>query len=144
LLDRSLARQALAEGDTKQAVELAQHAVDEVTTAGPPVVLSASLGLAEAQNMDARHGDARATAESCLQIAQGMLGDLKHSYNMGRSHLELGVALAGLGDLPAGRDHLNQALEHLRACVGPDAPSTRRALQQLERFGAGQGSLPSK
>jgi serine/threonine-protein kinase len=144
LLDRHLARQALAEGDTRKAVELAQHATDEVAAYGPPVVLSASLGLAEAQNTDGRHGDARATAERCLQIAQGMLGDLKHSYNVGRSHLELGVALAGLGDLPAGRNHLNQALEHLRACVGPDAPSTRRALQQLERFGAGQGSLPSK
>jgi serine/threonine-protein kinase len=138
LLDRHLARQALAEGDTKKAVELAQRAADEVATYGPPVILSASLALAEAQNADARSGDARATAERCLRIAQGMLGDLEHSYNVGRSHLELGVALAGLGDLPAGRDHLNQALEHLRACVGPDAPSTRRALQQLGRLGAGQ------
>ncbi|HEV8202033.1 MAG TPA: protein kinase [Candidatus Polarisedimenticolia bacterium] len=139
LLDRHLARQALAEGDTKKAVEMAQRAADEVATYGPPVVLSASLALAEAQNTDSRSGDARATAERCLQIAQGMLADLKHSYNVGRSHLELGVALAGLGDLPAGRDHLNQALEHLRACVGPDAPSTRRALQQLERVGKVDG-----
>jgi serine/threonine-protein kinase len=144
LLDRQLARQALAEGDTKKAVEMAQRAADEVTTYGPPVILSASLSLAEIQNTDARSGDARATAERCLQIAEGMLGDLKHSYNVGRSHLEMGIALAGLGDLTAGRDHLNQALEHLRACVGPDAPFTRRALQQLERFGAGQGSIPSK
>ena len=144
LLDRNLARQALAEGDTRKAVEMAQRAADEVATYGPPTILSASLALAEAQNSDARSGDARATAERCLQIAQGMLGDLKHSFNVGRSHLELGVALADLGDLPAGRDHLNQALEHLRACVGPDAPSTRRALQQLERFGTGQGSIPSK
>ena len=144
LLDRNLARQALAEGDTRKAVEMAQRAADEVGTYGPPTILSASLALAEAQNSDARSGDARATAERCLQIAQGMLGDLKHSFNVGRSHLELGVALADLGDLPAGRDHLNQALEHLRACVGPDAPSTRRALQQLERFGTGQGSIPSK
>jgi len=135
LLDRHLARQALAEGDTRKAVELAQRATDEVATYGPPVVLSASLALAEAQNTDARPGDARATAEYCLHLAEGMLGDLKHSYNVGRSHLELGIAVADLGDLPAGRDQLNQALEHLRASVGPDAPSTRRALQQLERFG---------
>ena len=140
LLDRSLARQALAEGDTKKAVATAQRGADEVVTSPPPVIFAASITLAEAQNADARYGDARATAERCLQIAQGLLGDLKHSYNVGRSHLELGVALAGLGDLPAGRDHLNQALEHLRACVGPDAPSTRRALQQLEHAGAGQGS----
>jgi hypothetical protein len=116
---------------------MAQRAADEVATYGPPVVLSASLALAEAQNTDARSGDARATYERCLKLARGMLADLKHSYNVGRSHLELGVALAGLGDLPAGRDHLNQALEHLRACVGPDAPSTRRALQQ-RRFAAGR------
>ena len=131
------ARQALAEGDAKRAVEAAQRALDGADAATPAFVPSASLILAEAQNTDRRYGEARSTAERSLQIAVGQLGELKHSYNAGRSHLELGVALAGLGDLQAGRDHLNQALEHLRPCVGPHAPSTRRALEQLQRFAAG-------
>jgi eukaryotic-like serine/threonine-protein kinase len=135
-LDIRLTRQALEEGDAKRAIEVAQRAVNATATGVPAALLSASLMLAEAQNTATLYGEARSTAERSLQLALEQLGGLKRSYNLGRSQLELGVALSGLGDLQEGRDHLNQALEHLRACVGPDAPSTRRALQQMERFAA--------
>jgi hypothetical protein len=65
--------------------------------------------------------------------AQGGLG---HCSFVGESLLERGVALAGLGRVQDGRHDLQQALDHLRATLGPEAPSTRRALGQLQRLGA--------
>jgi serine/threonine-protein kinase len=136
LLDRALARLALARGDSGAAVTLARRGA---AREGDPDVSSADilqlqLALAEACNAHRDFDAARAAAERALQIATPMLGELKHSLPVGQSRLELGVALAGQGNPEAGRDELRLALEHLRDSVGPDAPSTRRAVSELERL----------
>jgi hypothetical protein len=55
---------------------------------------------------------------------------------VGRAHLELGVAMAGLNDVSGARSILGRAVEQLRGSVGDDAPATRRAMAQLERLGS--------
>jgi tetratricopeptide (TPR) repeat protein len=94
------------------------------------------LVLAQACNGYRDFNAARAAAERALRIAIEKLAELKHSVHVEQAHLELGVALAGKGDVQAGRQELEQALVHLRASVGPEAASTRRALAQLKRLGS--------
>jgi hypothetical protein len=87
--------------------------------------------LAECSNA---HGDferARAAVGRALPLATRYLGELTHSLYMGQSYLELGIALAGLGDQDAGRAEVRRAVEHLEASVGPDAALTRRAKARL-------------
>jgi tetratricopeptide (TPR) repeat protein len=129
---------ALARGDAARAVELARRALARLDAASRPAneTMPAMLALAEAQNARGEFEAARATAERALKTANERLGEMKRSYNAGQAHLELGVALAGQGNLQAGRDELQQALRHLRPSVGPEAPSTRRALAQLQRLGS--------
>ena len=100
------------------------------------MVLQILLILAEAENAHGEFDAARATADRALKAANQRLGEMKESCNAGQAHLELGVALAGKGDVQAGRQEIEQALAHLRASVGPEAPSTRRALAQLQRLGS--------
>jgi len=48
--------------------------------------------------------------------------------------MELGIALAGQGDVDAGRAQLQEAIEHLVASVGADATPTKRAKAHLARL----------
>ena len=134
VLDRNRSRAALARGDSAGAVQLAARALAVIDAAKRPAneTMPALLALAEAQNTGGAYGPARATAERAVRTATERLGEMKHSYNAGQAHLELGVALAGQGDIAGGRVELQRALEHLQPSVGPDAPSTRRALGQLD------------
>jgi tetratricopeptide (TPR) repeat protein len=137
-LERYQARLVLAQGAATQAVELAQRALGRLDGAKRPAneTMPVLLALAEAQNARGQFEAARATAQRALKMATERLGEMRHSYNAGQAHLELGVALAGLGNLQGGRDEMRQALDHLRSSVGPEAPSTRRAMAQHQRLGS--------
>jgi len=137
-LERYLTRMALARGDASEAVALARRGLARLDASSRPAneMMPALIVLAEAQNSHGEFVAARATAQRALKMATERLGELEHSYNAGQAHGELGVALAGLGDLQSGRSELEQALTHLRSSVGPDAPYTRRALAQLQRLGS--------
>jgi tetratricopeptide (TPR) repeat protein len=138
-LERHRARLALARGDAAGAAELARRALARIegTSRPPAEVIQLVLILAEAQNQHEEFEAARAMAERALKMATERLGEMKHSYNAGQAHLELGVALAGQGNLQAGREEVQQGLAHLRSSVGPEAPSTRRAQSQLQRLSSG-------
>jgi tetratricopeptide (TPR) repeat protein len=138
-LERARARLALARGDAAAAAALARQALSRIEGASrpPAETIQGLLVLAEAQNEHEEFGAARATAERALDMATTRLGEMKHSYNAGQAHLELGVALAGQGNRQDGRHEVEQALAHLRSSVGPEAPSTRRAQSQLERLRSG-------
>jgi serine/threonine-protein kinase len=136
-VDEQAALLALARGEGHRALALAQSALarEDDTVRPEFYTLTFGLVLADAQNANAEFGAARATAERSLKMAIERLDDMKHSYYAGLAHFELGVALAGLAEAAAAREELRQALDHLRASVGEHAPSTRRALAQLERLG---------
>jgi len=138
LLERHLARLALARGDAAEAVELAARGLAryEAAKRPPGEMLPILLVVAEAQNAHGEHEGALATAGRALAMARDRLGDLEHSYNVGQAHLELGVAHAGLSHSAAAREELRQAVDHLRASVGPEAPTTRRAIVELSRLGS--------
>jgi tetratricopeptide (TPR) repeat protein len=136
LLDRGLARLALARGDTGLALEHVQRgfAREKDADRGSAGTLDLLLVQGEVQNQVGDFDAARATAERSVKIATERLGEMTRSYSAGQAHLELGIALAGQGDLKAGRNELAQALDHLRPCVGPQAPATRRAEAELQRL----------
>jgi eukaryotic-like serine/threonine-protein kinase len=137
-LNRYQAQAALARDEVTEAVALARRALASLDAANRsvPEIMPALLVLAEAENSHGEFGPAAVTARRALSTANQNMGDMKQSSNAGQAHLELGVALAGQGDVPAGRQELQQAVAHLRATVGPDARSTRRALLQLQRLGS--------
>jgi serine/threonine-protein kinase len=134
LLDRSHARLSLARGDTGAAVKHAQRGIARRSDRSNFDTLFGQLALAEACNEHREFDVARAAAERSLKIATEILGELTHSLHVGQSRLELGVALAGQGDLQAGRRELQQALDQLESSVGPDASSTRRARSHLQHL----------
>jgi hypothetical protein len=127
-LDYHLARLALAHGDAATAVE---HAVRGLSRRADWETHLLELALAEACNERADFAAARAAAERALPIATELQGGLPHSLHVGRSRLELGVALAGLGDLDTGRAEVRRAMDHLEASVGPEAAPTKRAKARL-------------
>ena len=144
-LERCRARVAVARGQAVEGAELAARAVARLDAAHRPAseLIPALLALAEAQNGDGRHDAALTSAGRALKLARERLGEMTHSTFVGQSHLERGVAFAGQGNLDAGRDDLRQALEHLRASVGTDAPSTRRAAAQLARLDPAPAARPA-
>jgi len=135
-LDRGLARLSLARGDFAAAIEVARRGLArEADKARAEMdTLQLHLLLAEACNQAGDSAAARAAAERALKVATSMLGELTQSLHVGQSRLELGVALAGQGNAEAGRRELRLAVDQLRASVGPEAPSTRRAEAQLARL----------
>jgi eukaryotic-like serine/threonine-protein kinase len=136
VLERRQAELALLHGDRRAAQELALRAAgrQEDLRVDPDAALQVLLVLARAQNECGAFDAAQATAERGLASDAASKG-MAHSAWEGQLQLERGVALAGRGELDAGRTALRLALEHLQASAGPDAPSTRRALLQLERAG---------
>jgi tetratricopeptide (TPR) repeat protein len=137
ILERRQAQLALLRGDHAAAVTVAKRAAgreDDLRQDGG-AAMQLMLVLAEALNAQGDFEAARAAAKRALEMTAPDDG-MRHSSWAGQGHLELGVALAGLGDLGAGRAELGEALAHLRASLGPDAPFTRRALAQLERLGS--------
>jgi tetratricopeptide (TPR) repeat protein len=136
LLLRHAARLALARGDSRTAVELATSSLACYDTGHRPdsETLPGILALAEAQNADRQYDAALMTAGRAFAVAVARLGGMTHSYNIGRAHLELGAAHAGLHDTESARAELEQALAHFRATVGLDAPPARRAQAELRRL----------
>ena len=136
VLEGHRARLALARGEGREALALAHsaltHEEDSVRIRFDTLFLT--LVLADAQIANADFAEARVSAQRALGLGNGMLGELKHSSHVGQAHFELGLALAGQGNLQAARHELQQALIHLRSSVGPDAPSTRRAVAELARL----------
>jgi tetratricopeptide (TPR) repeat protein len=137
-LERRQAQLALLSGDLGAAIELAGRAAGRADDlrADDVNALQVFLVLAEAHNARGVFALARSEAERALSLAAST-GPMPHSSWEGEAHLELGVALAGSGDVAAGRQHLRQAAEHLRATLGEDAPATRRALAEMTRLGGG-------
>ncbi len=135
-LDVDASLLALARGDAPKAIALAERALSR--QAQQPMLYNALLGrlaLAEAQNANRDFPAARAAAQRALELAVRRLDEMKQSCHTGQAHLELGTALAGLGDTKAAREELTKAIDDLRVSLGPDAPYTRRALAQRERMG---------
>ena len=93
------------------------------------------LALAEAHNANRDFAAARAAGERALALAVDRLDEMKASGHTGQAHLELGTALAGLGDTKAAREELAKAVGDLQVSLGPAAPYTRRALAERERLG---------
>ena len=136
VLQRRLAHLALLRGDAAAAVAIAERAAsrEEDLRVDALATLQLMLVLAEARN---EHGDfdaARVAAERALTLARPTSGGLAHSSFVGQGLLERGVALARLGRTAEAREQVRQALDHLRATVGPEASAYRRALAQLQRL----------
>jgi tetratricopeptide (TPR) repeat protein len=135
-LDVQAALLALARGDAPGAIALAERALArQAEQVMPYNALVGWLALAEAQNANRDYPAARAAAQRALELAVRRLDEMKQSCHTGQARLELGTALAGLGNPEAARDELTKALDDLGASLGPDAPYTRRALAQRERLG---------
>jgi eukaryotic-like serine/threonine-protein kinase len=136
LLELRLAQLALRRGDHGAAAAMARRAAarHEDLRLDFPTAVQVHVVLAEAENERGDFAAARAAAERARALAESE-GAMPRSTWAGRARLEVGVALAGLGDHPAAREELRRALDHLLASVGPGAPFTRRALAQLERLG---------
>jgi tetratricopeptide (TPR) repeat protein len=130
-LDVQAALLALARSDAPRAIALAERALArQAQQVMPYNALVGSLALAEVQNANRDFPAARAAAQRALDLAVLRLDEMKQSCHTGQAHLELGTALAGLGNTAAARAELTMALDDLRASLGPDAPYTRRALAQ--------------
>jgi len=138
LLERHFAKIALARGDTQRAVQLAERSLARYETARRPdnETLPGVLALAEAQNADGRYDDALKTSSRALAMATARLGGMEHSYNLGRAHLEQGAARAGRKEADAARRELQEALAQFRPTVGLDAPTARRAVNELSQLGS--------
>ena len=132
VLDQHLAQLALARGDASAAVELAERGL---TRQPRWEALALQLVLAEANNERGDFGSARAAAERAQAFLDEWLGDRGQTSHAGRCRLERGIALAGQGNRDAAREELRQAIEHLGASLGPDAPATKRARAYVERVG---------
>jgi eukaryotic-like serine/threonine-protein kinase len=137
VMERRLAQLTLLRGDRASAVALARRAAGrlEDLRLDDPAALQVLLVLAETENAVGSFAAARTAAERALPMAK-LEDGMPHSTWAGQAHLELGAARAGLGDLPAAREELRRARDHLQASVGPDTPSTRRALALLDRLGS--------
>ena len=137
VLERRQAQLALLRGDAAAAVALAERAASrqEDLRIDTHSEMQLMLVLAEARNETGDFDGARTAAERALTILRAAPEPMPRSSYVGQAHLERGIALAGRGDIRGGRDELGQALDHFRATLGPDSPSTRRALAQLERLG---------
>jgi tetratricopeptide (TPR) repeat protein len=134
-LDVEAALLALARGEAPKAIALAERALSrEAQQVKQHNALLGWLALAEAQNADRNFPAARAAAQRALELAVLRLDEMKQSSHTGQAHLELGTALAGLGNTEAARQELTTAVDDLGASLGPDAPHTRRALAQRERL----------
>jgi eukaryotic-like serine/threonine-protein kinase len=144
LLEGHQARLALARRDAVGALALARGALtrqaDSVRASLDTLFLT--LVLAQAQNASGDFAEARVSAQRALSLANELLGELPHASHVGQARLELGLALAGRGNVQAARNELQQALIHLRPSVGPDAPSTRRAVAELARLSATPPATP--
>jgi eukaryotic-like serine/threonine-protein kinase len=135
-LDVEAALLALARGDVPRAIALADRALSrQAQQVMQYNALVGWLALAEAQNANRDFPSARAAAQRALDVAVLRLDEMKQSCHTGQAHLELGTALAGLGNTEAAREELTKAVDDLGASLGPDAPYTRRALAQRERLG---------
>jgi tetratricopeptide (TPR) repeat protein len=138
LVEGHQARLALARGKAREGLALARSARNrqEDPVHSTLDTLFLTLVLAEAENANVVFEEARVSAQSALNLANVLLreGELTHSSHVGEARLELAIALAGEGDLRAARNELQQALDHLRPSVGPEAPSTRRAVSELARL----------
>ena len=144
LLDAHRALLALARGKAPEALALARSALTRQDKAVRPTLdnLFLMLVLSEVENANGDFVLAQEAAQSALGNATELLGELKHSSHVGQAHLALGTALAGKGNLEAARNEVRQALIHLRPSVGPDAPSTRRAVTELERLDSALSATP--
>jgi len=136
VMDGHRARLALARGDAREALALARSALvrEEDSDRARLDTLFLTLVLSDAQIGNSDFAEARVSAQRALGVANAMLGELKRSSHVGEARLELGIALAGQGNLQAGRAEIQQALDHLRPSVGPNAASTRRALAEMARL----------
>jgi eukaryotic-like serine/threonine-protein kinase len=138
LLQGHRAQLALSAGNAPEALALARNAVDDRQD---PVRndadnLALTVILAETENANAGFAQAEAAARTALGLAIEALreSELAHSSLIGQSRLELGIALAGEGNVPAARHELQQALDDLGPSVGPDSPLTRRAAAELAQL----------
>ena len=136
LLEGHRARLALARGHSGEALALARHALErhDDPASTNHDILSLTLVLAETQIATGDLTGAGASARRALALANELLGGLPYSWQMGQARLQLGIALLRQGNVQEGRKELKLALDDLRRSVGPDAPSTRQALSELERL----------
>jgi eukaryotic-like serine/threonine-protein kinase len=143
-LDVQAAQLALARGDVPGAIALGERAASpQAVQVSDYYALLGGLALAEAHNANRDFAAARSAAQRALELAVLRLDEMKQSSHTGQARLELGTALAGLGNTKDAHDELTKALDDLRSSLGPDAPDTRRALAQRERLGPSSHDTPT-
>jgi serine/threonine protein kinase len=136
VLERRQAQLALLRGDTAEAVAVAERAAGRTEDLAHDgnATMQLMLVLAEVRNARGDFAAGRTAAMRALEMARAR-ETLGHSSWVGQAQLQLGTALAGLGEAAPARDALTAAVEQLRGSVGPDAPLTRRATVQLGQLG---------
>ena len=134
VLDRRRAELLLRRGDAQGALAVARRAAarGEDLRGDDLAALQVALVRAEAENGTGAFAEARDTARAAVARAAPPDG-LAHSSWAGQAHLQLGIALAGLGAGEQAASELRLALAHLGETLGPAAPATIRARVLAER-----------
>jgi len=120
---------AQARGDLGAARIAADRAVAIAEKSGQgPWLLSSLLAQRAELELEAEQWeDARRDAQRAVEQGQTLAGNTGPSRPVGLALLARGRALLKLGDAESARESLEAAAEQLRACLGPDHPSTRMA-----------------
>jgi len=132
-LDSERALIALARGDVRTAMELADQAVTIVEAAvkagGQGVGLLHILLIRRSTiELAGRHPDqAAADAARAVSLLQAAAQPGTFSSTLGRAYLALGLALQAQGNRAEARTAFRSAAEHLQSALGPDHPDTRSA-----------------
>jgi tetratricopeptide (TPR) repeat protein len=130
-------RSLIAEGsgDLKQALQLANQAVEMVEAAIKSGGQGAGLlpvFLFRRSALELELGKpekARADAERSVSLLQDSTESGTFSVNVGRAYMALGHALQAQGNSQAVQAAFRSAAEHLEKTLGPDHPDTRTARQ---------------
>jgi hypothetical protein len=126
------------QGRLPEASDAYSALIDDFARLGFKTVAAATPRLARGDIALAqgRLDDARADAQAALAIARGAQGGLPHSFATGRAWLLLAKVHQSGAELPAARDAIRNARDHLRAMVGEAHPNTLEAVRLAQTLGA--------
>ncbi len=128
------ARHAIAQSRVTDAAMFAAaaHARAESDTTNDPGVIHAWIVDAEVAMRQGRLDDARVAADRARARARSLGQGLAHADYVGHTAAVQAEVAAARGDRAAARTAWREAVAHLEAALGEDAPSARRARQRLQ------------